>query len=220
RQLVTHLGAVPVHQHDPPAVSGQVDHRREALARVAELIRDRGALARRGDGIPPPRHAGRAWAHGAATYRGPRGRRAVPTPRPTSAAPDTGAPPPSHSRGTPGAVCGDPSTEPGRRVAWLGRHSASRGPAAAIVPASRPATSPRGPASNPSAIHNRVAPAPPATGLGATRSNGSRGRGVQDTVSERERVTCAAAVRNARRGYGSWPRRLGGRPSSGRTSGA
>src|SRR5207244_1258721 len=66
----------------------------------------------------------------------------------------------------------------------------------------------------------RPPPAPPAAGLGATRSNGSRGRGVQDAVSARERVTWVAAVRNARRGYGSWPRRLGGRLSSGRTSGA
>src|SRR5207245_10562568 len=117
--------------------------------------------------------------------------------------------------GPPGSCGGGPAAEPGRLLAWLGRHSASREPASASVPASRPATSPRGPASNPSAIHNRVAPAPPATGLGATRSNGSRGRGVQDTVSERERVTCAAAVRNARRGYGSLPRRLGGRLSGG-----
>src|SRR2546425_314138 len=67
RQLVAHLGPVSVNQRDPPAVPGQVHDRRQALARMAELIRDRGALARWRDGVPTQRDDDGAWHHGAAT---------------------------------------------------------------------------------------------------------------------------------------------------------
>src|SRR5207249_3514341 len=104
----------------------------------------------------------------------------------------------------------------GRRAAGLGRHTHSRGPSGAIVPATSAARVL--PASNPWAIQTRGAFVAPS--VGATISNGSLGRALHAVVSVRQRSKSAVAARNARLGNGSCARRAGGRLSSGRIRGA
>jgi len=67
RQLVAHLRAVAVHQGDRPPLARQVHDRRQALARVPELVRDGGPLPRRCDCVPAHRHDDRPGPHGGAT---------------------------------------------------------------------------------------------------------------------------------------------------------
>src|SRR5207302_1708402 len=66
-QLVSHLRAVTVDQGDAPPLTRQVHDRREARPRVAELVRDRGPLPRRGDGVAAQRDHNGTLVHGGAT---------------------------------------------------------------------------------------------------------------------------------------------------------
>ncbi len=67
RQVIAHLRAVAVHQDDAPAPARQIHDRRQALARMAELVRNGRALVGRCDCIPAQRHDDRARLHGGAT---------------------------------------------------------------------------------------------------------------------------------------------------------
>jgi hypothetical protein len=62
-EIIAYLGAVAVHDRDAPAAAGQVYHRRETFARVAELVGDRGALTDRGNRVPTQRHDDRSGVH-------------------------------------------------------------------------------------------------------------------------------------------------------------
>ena len=66
-QLVAHLWTVAVHEHDAPPGARQLDDRREALARVAELVADRRALACGRHGVAAERHDNRFRTHGGRT---------------------------------------------------------------------------------------------------------------------------------------------------------
>ena len=123
-------------------------------------------------------------------------------------------------------MVGDPTSCGWSRTAGLGRHSKTRGPAGSIVAATSaanvlPASNPcpvQGPdaaASTPPAFPPPPAPPAPASVVGATRSNGSRGRAVHSVVSERQRRISVVAARKVRLGNGSWLRSEAGRLSSG-----
>ena len=66
-QLVSHLRAVAVDQGDAPPLTRQIHDRGEARPRVAELVRDRGPLLRRGDGVAAECDHNGASVHGGAT---------------------------------------------------------------------------------------------------------------------------------------------------------
>src|SRR3989442_1282297 len=190
---------------------------------MSELIRDRGPLSRRRDGVSAQRDNDGPRLHGGATQRG-RGGRAngvVPWPRrsfhvrntvsiPLGGPPVTGSlnsachenrPPPTfHSRSTPGAVggCGEPTSPLGSRTVGLGRHANNSGPRGPIAAATSAANARGVPLSNPWAVQTRASPPP--SGAGAMTSKGSRGRGVQPAESEDADDTSAAAMRQVWRG--------------------
>jgi len=67
RELVAHLRPVAVHQGDGPPGAREVHDRRQAFARVTELVRDRGPLSRRRDRVAAQRDDDSARCHGGAT---------------------------------------------------------------------------------------------------------------------------------------------------------